>query len=253
MKIILKLILAALLVSALPGYGLVVAVAQQKSQTSKTVRYACPMHPEVTSTRRGKCRKCGMALRLKKAEVDSSAAPAPDAGDSVSASPLPETGPIVLRKIPDVTVADQNGRRLRFYGDLVAGKVVAINFIFTTCTAICPLLTATFRRLQQELGEQVGREVWLISISVDPGIDTPERLRDFAAKFKAGPGWTFVTGDKNEIDSVLQALGVAVANKNDHTPMVLIGNDATGVWTRTYGLSSPATMAKVITEAAKTK
>jgi len=114
-------------------------------------------------------------------------------------------------KIPDATVYNQNGRRLNFYTDLVKGKTVAINFIFTTCTTICPPLTATFRRVQQNLAlEQKGSDVQLISISVDPVTDTPERLQDFAAKFKAGPGWTFVTGDKQEIDSLLRALGAAV-------------------------------------------
>jgi protein SCO1/2 len=95
--------------------------------------------------------------------------------------------------------------------------------------------------------------VKLISVSVDPTTDTPERLRDFASKFKAGPGWTFVTGDKAEMDSLLRALGAAVADKNDHSPMILVGNDATGYWTRTYGLSPPTTLVKVITDAANHK
>jgi cytochrome oxidase Cu insertion factor (SCO1/SenC/PrrC family) len=156
-------------------------------------------------------------------------------------------------RIPDATVYNQNGRRLNFYTDLVKGKTVAINFIFTTCTTICPPLTATFRRVQQQLSEREGNDITLISISVDPTTDTPERLYDFAAKFKAGPGWTFVTGDKAEIDSLLRALGAAVADKNDHTPMILVGNDAVSYWTRTYGLSSPTTLVKVITEAADHK
>jgi protein SCO1/2 len=93
--------------------------------------------------------------------------------------------------------------------------------------------------------------VQLISVSVDPTVDTPERLQEFAKKFKAEPGWTFVTGDKAEIDSVLQALGVAVVNKNDHTPMVLIGSDVNDHWTRTYGLSSPATLVDRIEASSK--
>jgi protein SCO1/2 len=93
----------------------------------------------------------------------------------------------------------------------------------------------------------------LISISVDPGTDTPERLRDFAAKFKAQPGWTFITGEKSEIDTLLRALGVAVADKNDHTPMILVGNDVSGFWTRSYGLSAPSVLVNVITEAANAK
>jgi cytochrome oxidase Cu insertion factor (SCO1/SenC/PrrC family) len=152
--------------------------------------------------------------------------------------------------IPDVPVYDQNNRRLNFYTDLVKGKTVAINFIFTTCTTICPPLTATFRRVQQTLGERVGRDVELISISVDPTTDVPERLKEFSAKFKAGPGWTFVTGSKPEIDRLLSALGGYVPDRNDHTPMVLIGNEAAGFWTRTYGLAPASQIAGIVTDAA---
>ena len=248
-KLILTLALAALVVcGSVPGGGNPSAAgqAQRRGQRKRAARYECPMHPEVSSRRNGKCPKCGMALRLAKNEGPAPAAgpQAPAAESVVAASSL---------RIPDATVYNQNGRRLNFYTDLVKGKVVAINFIFTTCTTICPPLTATFRRVQQELGEHVGREIELISVSVDPSTDTPARLFDFAAKFKAGPGWTFVTGERAEIDALLQALGVAVANKNDHTPTVLVGNDAAGYWTRAYGLSSPATLVKVITAAADHK
>ena len=166
------------------------------------------------------------------------------------AAPTTETASTgTALRIPDVTVQDQNGKSLNFYTDLVKGKVVAINFVFTTCTTICPPLTATFRRVQQQLAEQ-NMSAQLISVSVDPAIDTPERLRDFAAKFKAEPGWVFVTGNTSDINSLLQQLGVAVTNKNDHTPMILIGNDEAGYWTRAYGLSSPTSLVKLITEAA---
>jgi len=114
-------------------------------------------------------------------------------------------------------------------------------------------MTATFRRVQQQLSESAGNNVYLISVSVDPVTDVPERLRDFAAKFHAGPGWTFVTGSKTDIDSLLQALGAAVADKNDHTPMILVGNDASGYWTRAYGLSPPTTLVKLITAVAQRK
>jgi protein SCO1/2 len=90
----------------------------------------------------------------------------------------------------------------------------------------------------------------LISISVDPATDVPERLKAFAGKFKAGPGWTFVTGSKPDVDLLLKALGAAVSDKNDHTPMVLVGNEPAGYWTRSYGLAPPAVLVKVITDAA---
>ncbi|MCA1592001.1 MAG: SCO family protein [Acidobacteria bacterium] len=206
--------------------------------------YACPMHPDVTSKSPGKCPKCGMALRPVRAGSAQSAAPAP--GETIKKA----EAVVGKLRIPDTAVYDQDGKRLNFYTDLVKGKTVAINFIFTTCTTICPPLTATFRKLQQTLGERVGREVELISISVDPATDVPERLKSFAAKFKAAPGWTFVTGSKPEIDELLKALGAAVADKNDHTPMILIGNDAAGYWTRTYGLAPSATLAAMVEEAA---
>jgi protein SCO1/2 len=151
-------------------------------------------------------------------------------------------------EIPNVRVYDQNGKALNFYSDLVKGNTVAMNFIFTTCTNTCPVLTATFRRVQVEL-EKSQSNVKLISISVDPTVDTPERLHEFAAKFKAGPGWTFVTGEKAEIDSLLQRLGVGITNRSDHTSMVLIGNDSADFWTRTYGLSSPTALVQVMTNA----
>lgn len=215
----------------------------QTTKTTKTqtkVVYSCPMHPEVTSTKRGKCRKCGMDLRRTKTEV-ADVPPEINPVDPAADPSIPKTESYSFSaaKIPHARVLDQNGKQLDFYNDLIKGKSVAINFVFTTCTAICPSLAATFRRVQQEARTR-GLDVQLISISVDPTVDTPERLQDFAKKFKAEPGWTFVTGDKSEIDSLLQALGVAVVNKNDHTPMVLIGNEVADQWTRAYGLSSPA-------------
>lgn len=220
----------------------------QKSNTSTTRtvrRYTCPMHPEVVREKPGKCPKCQMALRAKRV-VEGQKAP------TDVASKTEDSGAVSSFRIPDVTVQDQNGKSLNFYSDLVKGRVVAVNFVFTTCTAICPSLTATFRRVQQQL-QQKSLNAQLISISVDPTTDTPERLRAFAEKFKAETGWTFVTGNSSDIDSLLKEFGVAVANKNEHTPMILIGNDEAGFWTRTYGLSSPTAIVALISEAALRK
>ena len=164
-----------------------------------------------------------------------------------SAAPKPEAKPTKM-EIPDVAVLDQDGNKLHFYTDLIKDKTVAINFIFTNCTTICPPLAATFARLQKEMGDKVGKDVHLISISVDPVTDTPERLKAWGAKFKVGPGWTFVTGDKQEIDKLLNALGAAVSKREDHTPALIIGNDGKGVWTRTYGLAKIPQIISVIAE-----
>ena len=158
----------------------------------------------------------------------------------------PAKKPETKMVIPDVPVLDQHGNKLHFYSDLIKDKTVAINFIFTNCTTICPPLAATFARLQKEMGDKVGKDVHLISISVDPVTDTPERLKAWGAKFKAGPGWTFVTGEKQEMDKLLNALGAAVSKREDHTPAMIIGNDAKGVWTRTYGLAKISQIRGVI-------
>lgn len=220
----------------------------QPDSPQKAAPYRCPMHPEVTSAKPGSCPKCGMTLRIIAATADAMVKPADDSADTRT----DEKHDHSPARFPDLKVYDQNGNPKNFYTDLIKGKTVAINFIFTTCTTICPPLTATFRRVQQDLAEGTV-DVQLISISVDPTTDTTDRLRAFADKYGAGPGWTFVTGDKASIESLLQALGAAVADKTDHTPMILIGNDVTGYWTRTYGLASPATLVKMLAEAASRK
>lgn len=166
-----------------------------------------------------------------------------------AAAPEPEkvlAQPVSGLDIPDVPVVDQDGNDLRFYSDLVKGKVVAINFVFTTCTTICPPMGANFAKLQKILGERAGQDVHLISVSVDPSTDTPERMKAWGQKFGAGPGWTLVTGDRSEITRLLKALGVYTADINDHSPLVLVGNDAKGEWTRAYGLAAPAKVAELI-------
>ena len=152
--------------------------------------------------------------------------------------------------IPDVEVVTQDGERVRFYSDLVEGRVVAMNFVFTTCTTICPPMGAIFGQLEKTLGDRAGRDVHLISVSVDPGTDTPERLAQWAEKFGRTPGWTLVTGDKATVDSLLKSLQVFSPDFEDHAPIVLLGNDARGEWTRAYGLAPPARMAEILDELA---
>ena len=149
-------------------------------------------------------------------------------------------------QIPDASLVDQDGRTVRFYTDLVKDRVVAVNFIFTTCTTICPPMGANFARLRKLLGDRAGREVHLISVSVDPATDTPERLKAWSQKFGAGPGWTLLTGDRDEVVRLLKALGAFTPDISDHSPLVLLGNDARHQWTRASGLAAPARLAELI-------
>ena len=147
---------------------------------------------------------------------------------------------------PDVAVVDQDGRQAHFYSDLVRGKRVAINFVFTTCTTICPPMGANFERLQALLGARAGTDVRLLSISIDPATDTPERLKAWGARFHAGPGWTLLTGSKEELDRLLKAMGVFTADRASHAPVLLLGDDRTGRWTRAYGLAPPAKIVELL-------
>jgi protein SCO1 len=148
--------------------------------------------------------------------------------------------------IPDVMLLDQDGNKVRFYTDLIKDKVVVINFIFTSCKIVCPPLGSNFARIQSVLGERLGKDVHLISISTDPETDTPAQLRAWGAKFGARPGWTLVTGEKAQIDEVVLALIGDIARKGAHSPIVLIGSDARGEWVQEYGLAAPARLLKVI-------
>jgi protein SCO1/2 len=188
-----------------------------------------------------------LAPLLLAAATASAAGPAAAAAAAAGSAPVlaPSTStalPVApgSLQIPDVVLVDQDARKVRFLSDVVQGRVVAINFIFTTCTTICPPLGANFARLRQLLGSRAGTSVQLISVSVDPANDTPERLRAWAAKFGAGRGWTLLTGPKPEVNRLLRALQSYTPNFTDHSPLILIGNAATGTWERTSGLAPAA-------------
>lgn len=156
------------------------------------------------------------------------------------------TAPRLQAPWPDVPLVDQDGRAVHFYSDLVRGKRVAINFVFTTCTTICPPMGANFQQLQTLLGPRAGADVRLLSVSIDPLTDTPERLKAWGAKFHAGPGWTLLTGRKEEVDRLLKAMGVFTSDPGSHAPLLLLGDDAAGRWTRAYGLAPPAKIVQLL-------
>ena len=153
----------------------------------------------------------------------------------------------------DVELLNQDGEKVRFYTDLLQGRTVVIIPFFTTCTAVCPPMNATMARLQTELGERVGKQIHLISISVDPVTDTPARLKEYATKFHAKPGWSFISGKKENVDWALYKLGQYVENKNDHSVVMIIGNEATGLWKKAYALSRVGELVTIVEEVANDK
>ncbi|RMF76628.1 MAG: SCO family protein [Acidobacteria bacterium] len=160
------------------------------------------------------------------------------------AEAVPQQGlpDIALRQVPDLPVIDQDGRQLSFRSDLVEKGPFVMNFVFTTCTTICPPMGAIFGRLQDELGARLGRDVRLVSVSIDPVTDTPERLKAWSGTFGRREGWTLVTGRKDDVDVILRSLGALTPDKVDHAPLVLVGDPASGRVRRVYGLAAPDTI-----------
>ncbi|HVG29430.1 MAG TPA: SCO family protein [Pyrinomonadaceae bacterium] len=173
------------------------------------------------------------------------------AGDAKAAA-QGET-PAAQKYFTDVELVDQDGKPRRLYSDLLKGKTVVVNAFFTTCTSVCPPMTRNLEKVQAALGERFGRDVFFVSISVDPEVDTPARLKDYAQKFHAKPGWTFVTGKKENVDWALYKLGQYVDEKNDHTTGIIIGNEATGLWKKALGIAPAADLIKVVTSVADDK
>jgi len=151
---------------------------------------------------------------------------------------------------PNVTLTTQDGKKVQFYDDLIKGKIVAVNLIYTTCKYACPLETARLRQVQQVLGDRMGKDVFFYSITIDPEHDTPEVLKDYAEKFHAGPGWLFLTGKQEDIDLIQRKVGLySTPNPNNpdgHTPNLLVGNEATGQWMRNSGMDNAKFLARTI-------
>ena len=145
--------------------------------------------------------------------------------------------------IPNVKVTTQDGKTVDFYEDLIKGKVVAVNFVFTSCTTVCPPMGAIFGKLQEQRAD-----AHLVSVSIDPEVDTPERLKSWSRKFGARPGWTLVTGKKDDIVRLLKAMNAYSPDFANHQPVTVVGNDATGTWKRAYGFTNAAKLAVMLRE-----
>ena len=150
----------------------------------------------------------------------------------------------------NVELTTQDGTKVRFYDDLLKGKIVVIDLFYTQCLDSCPLETARLAQVQRMLGDRVGKDIFFYSISIDPKRDSPQELKAYAKKYRAGPGWLFLTGDKNDIESISKKLGLFSepdpADRDGHTPSVLLGNEPTGQWIRNSALDNPRRLALVI-------
>src|SRR5262245_46340566 len=146
----------------------------------------------------------------------------------------------------DVVLVNQNGEKMRFYSDLLHDKVVIINSFFATCQGSCLPMNRNLEKVQEALGDRIGKDVYILSISVDPTVDTPASLKAYAKKLNARRGWYFLTGDKQGVDFALTKLGQYVGDKNDHLNIIIIGNERTGLWKKAFGLAQSDALVKVV-------
>ncbi len=157
--------------------------------------------------------------------------------------PAAESVDVDLR---DRQLVDQHGRDIMFVSDVIGDDIVVMDFVYTTCTTICPVLSALFTQVQSKLGDDVGNGITLVSVSVDPIRDTPQRMKAYSAKHGAGDGWIWLTGPKSVVDDVLTGLGAYTTNFEDHPSMVLIGDGQTGEWRRLFGFPNPDRIVQVV-------
>jgi protein SCO1/2 len=139
--------------------------------------------------------------------------------------------------VPDVVLVDQDGAKVNLRTLLASDKVVVLDFIFGTCTTICPVLSAGYANLQQRLGPR-SADIRLVSISIDPENDTPKVMREYLKRYRARPGWTFLTGKREDIDRAMNAFSAYIPNKMSHYPLTLIRTPHAGTWIRVFGLMS---------------
>ena len=157
------------------------------------------------------------------------------------------------RIFPNVKLLTHDGKEVRFYDDLIKDKVVTINFFYAKCDGICPTVTANLAKAQKILGDKVGREIFMISISLKPEHDTPAVLKEYAGMYNARPGWSFLTGKPDDIELLRRSLGFTNLDPrldkdtSQHIGNVRIGNEPLMLWSACPGMSRPEFIAKSIT------
>jgi len=154
----------------------------------------------------------------------------------------------------DLEVVDQNGKKLRFYSDVLKGRVVLINFIFTNCPDACPMVTHKLMQVRNMMVPAIKDDVWFISISVDPERDTPEAMKEFATKQGVDERrWLFLTGDKKNLEFIVKQLGQYTQEVEAHSTLMLAGNDRTRHWTRVMPMVPPEGVAQQLRALAEEK
>jgi protein SCO1 len=181
----------------------------------------------------------GVLLLFSSARAEDAAPPCHDPAAAAPATKPPGSSDARV-EVPDVELVDQDGKPVRLRALLAGDKAIVADFVFTTCTTVCPVLSGIVSRIQDKLGDRVGKDVTIVSVTVDPERDTPARLKAYAKRWKSGPGWVWLTGPRDVVERVLKGMGAYTPSFTDHPPMVLVGDGRTGAWTRYNGFPDQA-------------
>ena len=154
-----------------------------------------------------------------------------------------QPAPVAL-PVPDIEVVNQNGRHVRFNSQVVDGRIAIVTGFFTNCSAMCPFTQEKLAQVARLLGPRMGKDVVIVSVSVDAENDTPARMKDWGEKFHIGPGWTLLSGKRAEVDTLLKSLGLFVELRQRHQSALMIGNTATG-WVRISSWTASEKLAKL--------
>lgn len=159
------------------------------------------------------------------------------AGVLSAQAPAPLVRTLEAYKVPDVVLVNQDGAKVKLGAVLDSGEPVILDFIFGTCTTICPVLSAGYANLQAKLPPDAPK-IHLVSVSIDPENDSPKVMRDYLRRYRAKPGWDFFTGRREDIDKVMVAFNAYIPNKMSHYPLTLIRDPKSGKWVRLLGMMS---------------
>jgi len=172
---------------------------------------------------------------------------APSKPNQPATVPAPSAEATAAQKyFTDVELVNQNAERVRLYSDVLKNRVVIINAFFATCQGSCLPMNRNLEKLQAAFRERMGKDLYIVSISVDPTVDTPQALKEYAKKLNAVPGRLFLTGKKENVDWALYKLGQYVEQREQHTNIFIIGNERTGLWKKAFGLAKPEELVKIV-------
>ena len=145
----------------------------------------------------------------------------------------------------NLPLVDQNGKQTDLYS-VMKDRTIIINTFFATCTASCPVLAKALVAIQNHYPDRLGKDLVLVSITVDPANDSPEKLKAYAQTLRAKSGWYFLTGSKEQVEAALRKIGQYAASRDEHQNIFIVGNDRTGLWKKVFGLASADEIVKVV-------